>query len=143
MTQRVSSASRPTSPLPWWVAAIVIIGSLLMAAGAVIALARPAMLVSAGDDINGAVNIYAGYLASRNLAVAFLLVAALLMRARGALWNFMILTAVIQFLDAGIDSVEGRWAVVPGVLVLGIAFLMGAGRLSRERLWKVSAWRDE
>jgi hypothetical protein len=44
----------------------------------------------------------------------------------------MVLTALIQILDAGIDCIEGRWTLVlvPGVAVLGIAFLFGATRTS-------------
>ena len=53
---------------------VVLIGALLMAAGGIIALVNPAMLVSSTrTQINGAVHIYAGYLASRNLCIAALL----------------------------------------------------------------------
>ncbi len=44
-----------------------------MAAGGVIALVNPAMLASPHDQINGAIHIYAGYLASRNLCIAAVL----------------------------------------------------------------------
>jgi hypothetical protein len=33
-------------------------------------------------------------------------------------------------MDAGIDGIERRWAIAPGVLVLGILFLLTARRLS-------------
>ena len=118
--------------LPMGTVAIVIIGTLLMAAGGVIALFRPAMLASPGEEINGAVHIYAGYLVSRNLAIAGMLAWKLSVKARGPLTTLMVLTALIQLLDAGIDFVEGRWALVPGVLVLGIAFLLGARWIGRK-----------
>jgi len=60
------------APLPWWVVASVIVGALLMGAGAAIALIRPAMLVTPNAEITAAVRVYAGYLISRNLALASL-----------------------------------------------------------------------
>jgi hypothetical protein len=61
-----------TSSIPWWIRLVVPLGAILMATGAILALANPAMLVSPGDEINGAVPIYAGYLASRNIAIAIM-----------------------------------------------------------------------
>ena len=72
---------------------------LLMAAGGVIALVNPAMLVSPQDQINGAVHIYAGYLASRNLCIAALLLVLMVMRKTRALGP-LVLTALIQLADA-------------------------------------------
>ena len=135
-----SSAVSRRGPLPWWIFLVVVLGALLMAAGGVIALVRPGMLVSPHDDINGAVHIYAGYLVSRNLALATMLLAMLTLRARSALGNLMVLTAFIQFLDVGIDCLEGRWAVVPGVLIFGLIFFMGAARISGFPFWRRQAW---
>lgn len=126
--------------ISWWLRAVVLAGALLLTVGAVIALVRPAMLVSPQDAINGAVHIYAGYLASRNLAIAILLVALLWMRARHGLSNLMGLVAFIQILDAAIDSAEGRWIIVPGVLLIGLVFLFSAARLSGYPFWKPAAW---
>jgi hypothetical protein len=127
-------------PLPWWIFLVVVLGALLMAVGGVIALVRPGMLVSPHDEINGAVRVYAGYLVSRNLALATMLLAMLTLRARGALGNLMVLTAFIQFLDAGIDCMEGRWAVVPGVVIFGLIFFIGAARISVFPFWRRQAW---
>ena len=124
----------------WWIKLAVILGALLMLAGGVIAMVRPAMLVSPHDEINGAVQIYAGYLASRNVTLAVMLLVMLGLRARVALSNLMVLTAFIQLFDAGIDCVEGRWPIVPGVLVFGLVFLLGAARLRGIPLWKRQAW---
>jgi hypothetical protein len=130
-----------TGATPWWVRLIVILGSVLTAAGAVIALVHPAMLLSPHDDINRAVQVYAGYMAARNLPLAFMLIALLVVDARHSLGNLMVLVGLIQLLDACMDVYEGRWAVVPGVLVFGLIFLIGAARLSGGNpFWKLRAW---
>ncbi len=128
--------------LPWWVIAIVIACVLLLTAGGLIALVRPAMLVAPGQAINGAARVYAGYVVSRNLAIATVLFGALLVRARRALSIVMVLTAVVQFLDAGIDGIEGRWALVPGVLLLGVLLVLGAARAARRSGDGPGSWRD-
>ena len=117
--------------LPWWLVVIVVSGAALMAAGALIALLHPAMLVSPRDTINGAVRVYAGYLVSRNLALAIMLLVALTRKAREPLRILVILTAFIQLLDAGLDGMEQRWTLVPGVLLFAIAFFVVAAWLSR------------
>ncbi len=137
----MSSESFETSALPWWLHLIVITGALLMAAGGIIALIHPAMLVPPGEEINGAVRIYAGYMASRNLAIAVMLLGALSLRARGVLSTLMVLLTFIQFLDVGIDCFEGRWTLTPIVAVLGIAFLIGAKRAAAHPLWEIASWR--
>jgi len=129
-----------TGPIAWWLRAVVILGALLMATGAVLALIHPAMLVSPHDEINGAVHIYAGYLASRNMALAIMLIALLSLSAKRALSNLMFLVALIQLLDACIDIAEHRWPIVPGVIVLGLIFLFGASRLSNHPVWKSEFW---
>jgi hypothetical protein len=69
----VSPASGTTSARPWWVTAIVILGSLLLIVGAMIALLRPQMLLSPDQPVTPAVRVYAGYLVSRNLALVLML----------------------------------------------------------------------
>ncbi len=134
--------SRANGRLPWWLPASVILGALLMIAGAVIALVHPAMLVSADAQINSAVRVYAGYLVSRNLALAVMLLVMLGMRARSVLSSLMVLTAIVQILDAGMDALEGRWTIVPGVLIFAIVFFLGAAWLSGRPFWNLAAWRD-
>jgi hypothetical protein len=114
-----------------------------MLAGAMIALIRPALLVSPDAEIKEAARVYAGYLASRNLALAAMLLGMLAVRARSVLGSLMLLTAFIQLLDAGMDGLEGRWALVPGVLLFAMVFFIGAARLSGQPFWKPAAWRDE
>jgi hypothetical protein len=128
---------------PWWTYAIVIVGALLMAMGAIIALVNPAMLVAGAGEINGAVRIYAGYLVSRNLALAAMLLIMLAFRVRGALSSLMVLTAFVQLLDAVMDLLDGRWPLVPGVLIFALAFFLGAKRLSGHAFWKSAAWRSQ
>ena len=121
------SATAPR--LPWWLVAIGIVGSVLMIVGAVIALVHPETLLTHDQPVNQGVRIYAGYVVSRNLALGFFLLAALSLRMRGALGSLMALYACIQFLDVILDCLEGRWNIVPGILVLVIVFLIGAARL--------------
>ena len=66
-------------PIGWWPRVVVLFGVVLTAMGAVIALVHPAMLVSPHDEINGAVHIYAGYLAARNFALAGMLLVLIAM----------------------------------------------------------------
>jgi hypothetical protein len=132
--------AQTNQPIAWWVRVVVILGALLTAMGAIIALVQPAMLVSPHDEINGAVHIYAGYLVARNLAIAIMLVALLLLGAKRALGNLMVLVGFIQLLDVCMDVAEGRWSIVPGILVFGVVFLVGAARLSVYPFWRIEAW---
>jgi hypothetical protein len=131
--------SQSNASLPRWLSASVVVGALLMAAGGIIALAHPAMLVSANAQINVATRVYAGYLASRNLALAGMLLVTLAMGTRSVLGSLMMLTAFIQLLDAGMDFVEGRWTLVPGVLLFAMVFFLGSARLSGRSVWKFAA----
>ena len=136
------SRSSGSPVLPWWLRTIVVLGSFLLATGALIALVHPVLLVSPHDEINEAVHIYAGYLASRNLGLAVMLLAAMSLRAKGMLNSLMLLTALIQVLDASIDCLEARWAIVPGVLVFAGIFFVGSARLSGYPFWRIEAWRQ-
>jgi hypothetical protein len=140
---RTTPDAQANQPIAWWVRVVVIMGAALTAMGAVIALVHPAMLVSPHDEINGAVRIYAGYLVARNFAIAIMLVALLFLGARRALGNLMVLVGLIQLLDVCMDVAEGRWSIVPGILVFGIVFLVGAAKLSDGQwFWKLEAWRQ-
>lgn len=136
----------PTAPhahaIPRWLTTIVGLGALLTTAGAVIAVADPTMLLGPGEHVTEAVRVYADYLFSRNLALAIMIIAMLLIRARRVLAGLMVLTATIQVLDAAMDAVTGRWTLVPGLLVFTAAFLLGAHRLVDQPLWRRAAWRD-
>ena len=128
--------------IPLWLGAVVVLGAALTATGAVIALVHPIMLVSPHDEINGAVRIYAGYLVARNLAIAIMLLALLIVGARRALGNLMVLVGFIQLLDACMDVAEGRWTIAPGVLVFGLICRFAAARLCDGfPFWKLEAWR--
>jgi hypothetical protein len=128
-------------PIAWWVRLVVILAALLTAVGAIIALVNPIILASPQDQINGAVHIYAGYMAARNLAIAFALVALLAMGARRALGYLMLLVGLIQFLDGCIDAFEARWAIAPGVLILALIFFASGVRLSGGiSLWRREVW---
>jgi hypothetical protein len=134
--------------LPWWVRTVAVAGALLMGLGGVIALVHPAMLVSPQDQvlssqgqINEAVRIYAGYMASRNLVLAALVVGLLGVGARRPLAQWMMVVGFVQLVDACLDAVAGRWAVLPGVLVLGVVFLAASARTGGAPFWRSGAWR--
>jgi hypothetical protein len=54
----------------------------------------------------------------------------------------MLLYAFIQLLDVGNDALEGRWGIVPAIVILGLLFLLGAARLSGHSFWSAKAWRQ-
>jgi hypothetical protein len=129
-------------PIAWWVQLIVVLGAILTATGAVIALIYPAMLVSPHNEINGAARIFAGYFAARNLGLAGALLALLALRAKRALGYILALAGFIQLIDTAIDCVERRWPIVPGVFILGVVFLFAAVRLRPHPLWRRQAWTE-
>jgi hypothetical protein len=126
--------------IPVWVSAIVIVGAVLMAAGAVIAEVNPQMLAAPNATINTATHVYAAYLVSRNLVLAVMLLAALAWRAKPVLHTLLVAVAFIQIADAVLDALEGRWPIVPGVFVLGTLFFIAAARISGAAFWKRAAW---
>jgi len=129
-----------TAAIPLWVRVFVVAGGLLMALGGVIALANPSMLMAPHDEITNGVKIYAGYVAARNLVLGLFLPLLLALRARRALGSMMVLVGLIQILDLIMDCVENRWAIVPGVLVLGILYLIGAARVAGAPFWRRESW---
>lgn len=92
--------------------------------------------------MNDAAYVYAGYLISRNLALAIVLLVLLAMGAKRMLAGVMVLVALIQLIDAVVDVTTGRAALLPVILLLGAAFLIGASRLLNQPFWNVAAWRD-
>ncbi len=128
--------------LPWWVRSIVVLCAILMALGALIALLKPGMLVGPAAKLDSSTNVYAGYLVSRNLAIAIMLVGLLALSARRALAGVLVLAALVQLIDAAIDCFEARWAVAPGVLLLGLLLCFAANTVSRRRLYDPGFWRD-
>jgi hypothetical protein len=119
----------------------VIIGALLMALGGVIALLNPGMLLAPGEQITNGVKVYAGYLVSRNIALSVMLFAMLALRARRMLCGLMLLTALIQALDALLDIRDGRYILVPGVTVFSLVFLFGSWWLAGKGSWKI--WQQD
>jgi hypothetical protein len=91
--------------------------------------------------MNQAAHVYAGYLVSRNLALAVVLLVVLVLQARSALIGLMVYTALAQLVDAVVDTATGRAALLPIIVVFAVAFLAGAARLSGPAWWKASAWR--
>jgi len=125
---------------PAWVNLVVILCAVLMGAGAVIAFAKPGMLVDPHAEINEAVRTYAGYLTARNLTLAVMLLILLATGARRGLGNLVAVVGFIQLVDFAVDCIEARWTVAPGVLVLGVLLLLAARRISGAAFWKRAAW---
>ena len=129
------------TPLPRWLRGVILLGIILLGMGAAISLLKPAMLVSPNAEITAAVRVYAGYTFSRDLALALMLLLALILRARSTLNGLMLLTGLVQLLDVIPDSLEHRYSIVPGILVIAVLFFLGAARLSGAPFWKLQAWR--
>ncbi len=115
-----------------WIATVVVIGASLLAAGAVLAVVKPSMLLGPAEPVTNGVRVYAGYLFSRNVALAVLLIAALTRRFRRNLSGMIALYALIQLLDAVMDCVEGRWTVLPPVVLLGVLFAWAWIRMPKD-----------
>jgi hypothetical protein len=130
------------SKIPWLVTAVLLLGAALLTAGGVIALLNPRMLAAPADDINHAVRVYAGYLASRNFALALMLVASIVFGARSLMHSLAVLIGLVQFADAVFDALEGRWNIVPGVVILGLLVFLAASRISGAAFWKREAWAN-
>jgi hypothetical protein len=126
---------------PLWVAIIVILGALLTLTGAIISKVDPVFLTN-GSPMTGAALIYADYMFARNLSLVVMLLFLLIVRARRMLAGFMVLIALIQFVDVVDDLVRGAFFLVPGLLVFAIVFLFGARRLFGQAVWHIDAWRD-
>ena len=124
--------------IPWWVTIIVILGALLTAAGAVISKVDPTLLTN-GSPMTDAAGVYADYTFARNLPLAVMLLALLAMRARQVLAGFMVLVALIQFVDVIDDLTRGAFVLVPGLLVFAVVFLVGAWRLFGRGAWRADA----
>ena len=126
---------------PLWVSIVVILGTLLILAGAVISKLDPTLLTN-GSPMTDAARIYADYLFARNLALAVMLLLLIAIRAQRMLAGFMVLVALIQLVDSVDDLARGAFLLVPGLLVFAIVFLLGAWRLFGRAVWHVDAWRE-
>lgn len=132
---------QPSARISWWVATIVILGAVLTLTGAVISKLAPVILTN-NTAMTDAARVYADYLFARNLPLALMLLFLLAIRARRMLAGFMVLTALIQFVDVTNDLARGDFTLVPGLLVFAIVFLLGAWSLFGQAVWHVDTWRD-
>jgi hypothetical protein len=127
--------------IPLWISIVVILGALLIATGAIISKVDPTLLTN-GSPMTEAARVYADYTFARNLPLALMLLFLLALRARRMLAGFMVLTALIQFVDVINDLARGEVVLVPGLLVFAIVFLIGAWQLFGQAFWHVDAWRE-
>jgi len=125
------AALRRADGIAWWIAGITILGALLMIVGCILAVVKPAMLVGPGVELTAALRVFVGYFVARNAAIAAFLVGAVCLRRRDALMTLLLLASAVQWADAVFDVIEGRWPIVPGVLVLGVLFGLAGMRLRR------------
>jgi len=103
---------------------------------------RPAMLAGPGAALSPAAHIFAGYFAARSFVLACFLGVLFAIRAHRVLGQLLTIVGVIQLADAVMDCMEGRWPVVPGVIVLGVLFLLAAARLCGHPFWRREAWAE-
>jgi hypothetical protein len=94
------------------------------------------VLVSPDAEIGSAVRVYAGYLVAA-ISLAIMLLVTLGLRSAKYLARWC--SASFAF-DAGMDGIEGRWTLVPGVLIFAAIFSGSAARLSAAIL-RLAAWR--
>jgi hypothetical protein len=87
------------------------------------------------------VQIYADYTFARDLPLAAMLLFLLVLRSRRLLAGFMVLTALIQFVDVINDLARGDFLLVPGLLLFAIVFLIGAWSLFGQAIWHIDTWR--
>ena len=71
-----------------------------------------------------------------------MLVTLLALRARRMLAGLMVLIALVQVIDAVVDTTTGRASLLPIALVFAAAFLLAASRLFGQAFWTLSNWRD-
>ena len=127
--------------IPLWIAILVILGSLLTAAGAIISKVDPTLLTN-NSPMTDAARVYADYMFARNLSLAVMLLFLLLVKARHMLAGFMVLTAFIQIVDVINDVARGAFLLIPGLLIFAALFLIGAWQLFGQAIWHIDAWRE-
>ena len=125
-----------------WVWSVVILAAGLDTIGAAIAAVDPAALLPAGEQMTGAAHVYAGYLVSRDLALAVGLCVFLILGARQVLTAVLLMSALTQLLDIAVDSASGRAVLVPGLGVLCGLLIVAAIRTSCGPVWRRSTWLD-
>ena len=107
-------------------------GSLLAAASTVLAAVDPALVVSSHAQITDPTRVYAGYLSSRDAAIAIVLIVALALRRHRLLGAALAWAALTQFLDVA-GAVTGRWALPPGLILRTALLAATSSRLSGAR----------
>ncbi len=127
--------------IPLWIAILVILGSLLTAAGAIISKVDPTLLTN-NSSMTDVARVYADYMFARNLPLAVMLLFLLLVKARHMLAGFMVLTAFIQIVDVVNDGARGAFLLIPGLLIFAALFLIGAWQLFGQAIWHIDAWRE-
>jgi hypothetical protein len=135
-----SSGASEAQPVARWIKGVVVLTVCLNVVGATIAVANPGAMLPAGEHMTSAARLYAGYLVSRDLSLAVVLLAFLVIRARQGLAAALLMGALTQVFDIVIDTSSGRAVLVPGLIVLCGLLLLAAGGASGAPVWRRSAW---
>jgi len=106
--------------------------TVLAAASTVLAAVDPALVVSSHAQITDPTRVYAGYLSSRDAAIAIALIVALALRRHRLLGAALAWAALTQFLDVA-GAVTGRWALPPGLILRTALLAATSSRLSGAR----------
>ena len=130
----------PSASLPWWTIAVCALACLLFAIGGLIGLIQPASLLAPGSSITVETRIFVDYFVSRNLALAVVLLIGLLLKSRTTLARTTFLAGLVQCFDCILDARDGRWVLVPGILLLGLLFLVTASRIMGAAFWRKRFW---
>jgi hypothetical protein len=102
---------RVQRPLRWIAAAVIVLGSLLLAAGG--PLTAPPLQ-----------SITAAYLTDRNLALAVILLALLVWASRRTLGIVVLITAAMHGIDAVFDVILRNVPAAAGSVVFAVVFLL-------------------
>jgi hypothetical protein len=122
---------QPALRQPWWLFAGVIIGALGVASLACGALASPATILGAGQQVTGATRVYARYAAAYDFALAAALVVPLFTRSWRVLSGILMQAVFAECLLAIVGIVDHRWEQVPADIALIAIFAICARRLHR------------
>lgn len=135
-TQRLANV------LPWWLATLLVLGALGVLSLAYGALASPKTLLGAGQQMNGAADVWARYAAAYALALGLTLLALIAARAGRILAGVLMQAALAEVLLGVVGIADRRWGQVAADAVLVAVFLLGAFWLFGKPPWRLAAWRD-
>ena len=115
-------------PVP--VTVVVIVGTVIILVGGLIAWLDPAVLMPAGSSVSRGVELYGQRMAARNLALGIVLGALVSVRAARELAVAVVLVVLVEIGDTISSIADADWAQASGLLI-AVAFAWSAWRLLR------------